>query len=233
MNKFQCKRCGKFFKQKVSLIYHLSNVNCNPVLTNIKASELLQQVKKPNYYKLYVKPKVKINVSEVVERLAILEQRYEDVIKRCYIHPLEIGDVKSAHSMLEDLVLNVQYDSGVDYVLKVFTKNYVIDNSPFYVTDCQSPYIHVLWRSTIMIWDKEKFKKFIRSYLFPKLRDYCSAFNSWEDNHYDCEGHDTYLWNEVLRSLSNNNFKRYHKKIFTKKSNLTDSDSDEETVNND
>ena len=232
MNKFQCKRCGKFFKQKVSLIYHLSNVNCNPVLSNVKASELLEQVKKPNYYKLYVKPKDKINVSEIVERLAILEQRCEDIKKRCCIHPLEIGDVKSVHSMLEDLVFNVEFVTGLEYVLKVFTKNYVTDNSPFYVTDCQSSYIHVLWKKTIMIWDKELFKKFMRRFLFPKLRDCCSAFNSWYVDHYDCEGHDTYLWNEVLRSLSNNNFKRYHKKIFSENPNLTESD-EEETVNND
>ena len=130
MTKFRCKRCGQFFSQKASLIYHLKNVSCNPVLSDINVKQFLEQVSKPNYYKLYIKPKVNINVSEIAERLAILEERFQDLSKRCHLHPLEIGDVKSAHRMLDSLVFKASNNYDVVYAMEVFKNTYIIENSP-------------------------------------------------------------------------------------------------------
>ena len=73
------------------------------------------------------------NVSDIAERLAILEERFQDLIKRCHLQTLEIGDVKSAHSILDSLVLKPSINCDVVYAMEVFNHNYIVDYSPFYL----------------------------------------------------------------------------------------------------
>jgi hypothetical protein len=243
MSKFQCKRCGQFFSQKVSLIYHLKNVNCNPVLANINVKEFLEQVEKPNYYKLYVKPKAKLNVSDVTERLALLEQRVIELSKRCQIHPLDVGEVRSAKSMLDSLIIKPTLQTGVEYAMEVFENTFKILRSPFYKPrDCD--FIHVLYNKTIQAWNKSWFSKFMRLCIFPKLKEGSPAFSRWvekkDDDYNDRIRNSDVMWEKALRALTSNNLKQYRKKIFEDNNvykecpwGAFDSDDEEETVNND
>jgi len=211
----------------------LQNVKCLPILNDIEVNEFLEKVKQPNYYKQYVKPKVQsegTDLTYILNKLAQLDQKYQELEKRTYIHPLEIGDVQSAKSLLQSIE-KIPNRYGIYVPMDLFKNTYIIDQSPFYAPGLHTSHIHVLWNENIVPWDKRMFVKFMTKHIFNKITEICPSFEKWIDEMYDFSVHDNQMWEEAVRALCTNNFKRYHKKIFSVDCDIVE--DEEDVVNTD
>ena len=130
---YKCNRCGKLFKQKVGLIKHLQkDIPCSPHLSDENRTELISIIQDPFYYKKYIKEKKSREKQELEDRVFTLEQQFEQLQKRYFVHPLEfagtlnVEDVLSSTKFKNSLYLSGDVNLNMVAVIDLFKKTSMI-----------------------------------------------------------------------------------------------------------